>query len=371
MREASKLKSLWFRRALLLALWTALGLFFATKTYYVQFSAGLNASWLKALWWNLMEWYGWAALLPLILRICRSLETQVTARLWGRVFAAHLLCGLALALLHGAVLTLGARIEAIFIESGFNWADLAWLVLRNHFHADLFTYFAIAGICHAVKFHDQFRERALRAAELEATLAQAQLQALKMQLQPHFLFNTLQTIAELVHQDPDAADHMILRLGDLLRMTLQSDGVNEVSLKQEIDFLKVYLEIEQKRMGERLAVTMQIDPDTWLARVPTLLLQPLVENAVRHGIAPHAVGGEITISSTQANGSLCLFVRDTGPGFGAEAARPGGIGLANTRARLRQLYGAAARLDLKNDHGTIVSIELPFAVADPQPVTFV
>jgi two-component system, LytTR family, sensor kinase len=239
------------------------------------------------------------------------------------------------------------------------------------FHADLFTYFAIAGICHAVKFHDKFREREVRAAELEATLAQAQLRALKMQIQPHFLFNTLQTIAELVHQDPHAADQMILRLSDLLRMTLQSDGVNEISLKQEVDFLKVYLEIEQKRMGERLVVTMQIDPDTWVARVPTLLLQPLVENAVRHGIAPHAVGGEITISSARANGSLCLFVRDSGPGPNAAAARPGGVGLANTRARLQQLYGSAARLDLKNDHGTVVSIELPFAVADPQPVTFV
>jgi two-component system, LytTR family, sensor kinase len=370
MREASESKSRWMRRAFLFGLWTALGLFFATKTYYLQFSAGLTANWSTALWWNLMEWYGWAALSPLILRICRGLEWRASAKMWGRVFAAHLFCGLALALLHGAILTLGARIEAIFIESGWNWADLAWLVLRNHFHADLFTYFAIAGICHAVKFHDKFREREVRAAELEATLAQSQLRALKMQLQPHFLFNTLQTIAELVHQDPDAADQMILRLSDLLRMTLQSDGLNEVSLKQEIDFLKIYLEIEQKRMGERLVVTMEIDPNTWVARVPTLLLQPLVENAVRHGIAPHAAGGEITITSTQANGSLCLFVRDTGPGF-ISAARPGGVGLANTRGRLRQLYGSAARLDLKNDHGTIVSIELPFAVADPEPVTFV
>jgi len=352
-------------------LWTALGLFFASKTYYVFFSAAQNANWFKALWWNLMEWYGWGALSPLIFRICRGLERAVTARLWGRLLGAHLASGLVLALLHGAILTTGARIEAVFIESGFGWADLAWLVLRNHFHADFFTYLAIAGGWHTVAFYEKFRERELRAAELEATLAQAQLQALKMQLQPHFLFNTLQTIAELVHQDPNAADQMILRLSELLRITLQSNGINEVSLKEEIDFLKVYLEIEQARMGERLAVTMRIDPDTWIARVPNLLLQPLVENAVRHGIAPYATGGQITISSTRENGSLRLLVRDTGPGLASAEVRIGGVGLANTRARLRQLYGSGARLDLTNDHGLVVCIELPFSIAEAQPVTLV
>jgi two-component system, LytTR family, sensor kinase len=356
---------------MLFGLWTALGLFFATKTYYLYFSEGLGASWFKALWWNLMEWYGWGALSPLIFLACRRLENTVSARLWRRVFGAHLAAGLALALLHGAILTTGARIEAIFIESGFRWADLAWLVLRNHFHADFFTYLAIAGGWHAVKFYEKFRERELRAAELEASLAQAQLQALKMQLQPHFLFNTLQTIAELVHQDPNAADQMIVRLSDLLRITLQSNGVNEISLKQEIGFLEIYLEIEQARMGERLAVTMRIDPDTWIARVPNLLLQPLVENAIRHGIAPYAAGGKITISSTRENGFLRLLVRDTGPGLTTADVRIGSVGLANTRARLRKLYGSGARLGLTNDNGLIVSIDLPFAIAEPQPVSFV
>src|SRR6185295_5282614 len=233
-----------------------------------------------------------------------------------------------------------------------------WVVLRNHFHSDFFTYLAIAACSHAVKFHGKFRERELRAAELEATLAQARLQALKMQLQPHFLFNTLQTIAELVHQDPDGADQMILRLSELLRITLQSNAVNEVSLKEEIDFLKVYLEIEQARMGARLAVRMRIDPDTWIAQVPNLLLHPLVENAIRHGIAPYATGGQITISSARENGSLRLLVRDTGPGLSSDGVRTSGVGLANTRARLRQLYGSGARLDLTNDHGLVVSVEL-------------
>src|SRR4051812_44798189 len=181
MPERSESKGRWSRRVLLFALWTALGLFFATKTYYLFFTAAQNASWFKALWWNLMEWYGWGALSPLIFRICRGLEQAVDAKLWGHLLVAHLLSGLALALLHGAILTTGARIEAVFIESGFNWADLAWLVLRNHFHADFFTYLAIAAGWHTVAFYDKFRERELRAAELEATLAQAQLQALKMQ----------------------------------------------------------------------------------------------------------------------------------------------------------------------------------------------
>ena len=368
MPEPSESKRRWCRRALLFGLWTALGLFFATKTYYVFYSAALDASWFKALWWNLMEWYGWGALSPLIFRICRSLEGSVTTRSWARLFAVHLLCGLVLALLHGAILTAGARIEAVFIKTGMHWDDLAWVVLRNHFHSDFFTYLAIAACSHAVKFYDKFRERELRASELEASLAQAQLQALKMQLQPHFLFNTLQTIAELVHQDPVGADQMILRLSELLRMTLQSNGINEVSLQDEIDFLKVYLEIEQARMGDRLAVTMRIAPDTCVARVPSLLLQPLVENAIRHGIAPYAAGGEITITSARENGSLHLLVRDTGPGLPSGNVRTTGVGLANTRARLRQLYGSGARLDLANDHGLVVSVELPFALAEAQAV---
>jgi two-component system LytT family sensor kinase len=367
MSEPSESKRRWSRRILLFGLWTALGLFFATKTYYVFYSAGLDARWFKALWWNLMEWYGWGALSPLIFRICRSLEESVAARSWGRIFVVHLLSGLTLALLHGAILTTGARIEAVFIESGLHWDDLAWIVLRNHFHSDFFTYLAVAGCSHAIKFYDKFRERELRATELEASLTQAQLQALKMQLQPHFLFNTLQTIAELVHQDPVAADQMILRLSELLRITLQSNGINEVSLQEEIDFLKIYLEIEQARLGERLAVTMRIAPDTCMARVPNLLLQPLVENAIRHGIAPYAAGGEITISSARENGSLHLLVRDTGPGLSSGGGRTDGVGLANTRARLRQLYGSGARLLLANDHGLLVSVELPFALVDSQP----
>jgi two-component system, LytTR family, sensor kinase len=358
----------WARRALLFGLWTALGFFFATKTYYMQYSVGVGFAWSKALWWNLMEWYAWAVLSPLVFSICRRLEHIVNASLWGRAFAAHLTAGIVLALLHGAILTTGARVEAVFIESGLGWADLAWLVLRNHFHADFFSYLAIAGVWHAVKFHNKFRERELRAAELEASLSQAQLHALKMQLQPHFLFNTLQTIAELVHQNPKLADRMILRLSELLRITLQSAGTHEVSLKQEIDFLKGYLEIEQARMGDRLSVKLVIEPETWSARVPNLLLQPLVENAVRHGIAPFSAKGEITISSVRANGTLRLCVKDTGPGRLPAEPRQEGVGLANTRARLLKLYGAGSRMDLSNDNGFVVSIDLPFALAEAESV---
>jgi two-component system LytT family sensor kinase len=368
MIDRTLVKRCWARRVAFFGLWTALGFFFATKTYYLQFSVGNGFAWSKALWWNLMEWYGWAALSPLIFAICRRVEGTVSARLWGRAFAAHATASVVLALLHGAILTTAARIEAVFIQSGFDWAELAWLVLRNHFHADFFSYLAIAGVWHAVKFHNKFREHELRAAELEATLSQAQLQALKMQLQPHFLFNTLQTIAELMHQDPELADRMLLRLSELLRITLQSGETHEVSLQQEVEFLKGYLEIEQARMGDRLSVQMNIDPDTWAARVPNLLLQPLVENAVRYGIAPFAAKGEITISSARNNGTLRLLVRDTGPGrLGARRHGPG-VGLSNTRARLQKLYGAGARLELSHDHGFVVAIELPFARAEVESV---
>src|SRR5262249_30976919 len=159
------------------------------------------------------------------------------------------------------------------------------------------------------EYYRRLRERELKASELEARLAQSQLQALKMQLQPHFLFNTLHTIAELVHEDPEMADRMIMRLSELLRMSLDNSSAHDVTLKQELDFLERYIEIERTRLGDRLRVQMAIAPETLGARVPNLILQPLVENAIRHGIAPHSSPGEITVRSEQRNQALWLQVR--------------------------------------------------------------
>jgi LytS/YehU family sensor histidine kinase len=256
------------------------------------------------------------------------------------------------------------------------WAPItAWkafhILFTAHSSFYMLNYWGILAVSHTLDYYRKYRERELRTSQLEARLAQAQLQVLKMQLHPHFLFNTLNAISALMHRDVEIADRMIARLGELLRLTLASAGAQEVPLKQELDFIKPYLEIEQARLGPRLQVITQIEPATLTALVPNLILQPLVENAVRHGIAPRAKAGRIEIRAYRAGDQLHLEVWDDGPGL--TQAPPvnlkGGIGLANTRARLQQLYGPAHRFDLRNgdSRGLVVTLEIPFHEDPVQP----
>jgi sensor histidine kinase YesM len=181
-----------------------------------------------------------------------------------------------------------------------------------------------------------------------------------MQLHPHFLFNTLHAISALMHQDVEVADRMIARLGELLRSALESAGTQEVPLRQELDFIKPYLEIEQARLGARLAVQLEIAPDTMEAQVPNLLLQPLVENAIRHGIAPRNAPGRIAIRARRDKDCLHLQVSDNGLGLSSNYQE--GVGVANTKARLQQLYGAAQRFVMDNgpEGGLVVSVAVPY-----------
>ena len=183
-----------------------------------------------------------------------------------------------------------------------------------------------------------------------------------MQLNPHFLFNCLHSISSLMHQDVEGADRMITQLGDLLRAALANSDTQEVPLRQELDFLRRYLEIEQTRFGDRLAVIMEIAPDTLDAQVPNLILQPLVENAIRHGIEPHAKAGRVELRARRQDGSLALEVQDSGAGLRAGASANEGVGLSNTRARLRELYGASHQFELQDasDGGLRVRLRIPF-----------
>jgi two-component system LytT family sensor kinase len=206
------------------------------------------------------------------------------------------------------------------------------------------------------------------------------LQALKMQLHPHFLFNALHSISALVHSDPDAADKMIARLGDFLRLTLDSAAAQEVPLRQELEFLNCYLDIERTRFRDRLTTEIHADPQVLDCRVPNLILQPIVENAIRHGVSQRAAHGHVEVRAARAGQALRLEVRDNGRGLpeGADAgrAKQGGVGLANTRARLQQLYGGDYRFELQNAPagGAVVTLELPLhgsappeAGAEPAP----
>jgi sensor histidine kinase YesM len=229
----------------------------------------------------------------------------------------------------------------------------------------LMTYLFLIGVAYALAYRRESESRALNTAQLETRLVEAQLQALQRQLHPHFLFNTLNTVSGLIRTDPDGADRMIDRLGDLLRMTLHKSGIQEVSLKEELDVLGKYVEIERTRFGNRLTVEMNVQPETLDAQVPSLVLQPLVENAIRHGVAPNARPGWIAVHAEREDGELVLQVRDNGDGLPPERlmALNRGVGLDNTRARLTHLYRDRFDFSFSNlERGFCVTIRIPFEV---------
>lgn len=236
-------------------------------------------------------------------------------------------------------------------------------VLLHSVFNNFFFYWLQAGVAHALVFAARERKRERAAAELERELARAELHALKAQLHPHFLFNTLHSIAALVHVDAEAADRMIARLSQLLRQVLENAATQEVSLADELACLRPYLEIEQVRLGERLSVDVDVASDALDALVPHLVLQPLVENAVRHGISPRKAPGRVTIAARREGDTLRLSVTDDGVGLRPDHAEaPRGYGIATTSARLLRLYGDAQRLTLEAmpKGGVATSLVVPF-----------
>lgn len=353
------------RWAAIFGIATLVGVFFATRTYLLYNAYPDNQiGWGRALAPALTSWYGWALLAPAILWLASRFRFEPSRRVVSAT--AHLAAGLVFALVHALLAYLSARLLPWIPE-----VSLSLPFVVGRLHGNLLTYGAIVGGWNLVEAYRRARERDLRASRLETRLAEARLSALKMQLHPHFLFNTLHAISTLMHRDVDAAEHMLARLGDLLRLTLENAGTQEVRLKEELEFLEQYLEIERIRFGDRLTVDVDVDPDTLDARVPNLILQPLVENAVRHGIAPRAEAGWIRIVTALTNGEVRITIEDDGPGLGANRetdAEPTdgppapGVGIANCRARLEQLYGERADLDLREapGGGVIVSLRMPY-----------
>jgi sensor histidine kinase YesM len=242
--------------------------------------------------------------------------------------------------------------------------------LVSDIHSGLLVYWLIIAIYQGIDYYRKFIDKELRASQLEARLVTAQLDALRMQLHPHFLFNTLNSVSVLMRRDADQAERMLVQLSSLLRVTLARNAAHEVQLRQELDILEAYLEIERIRFQDRLTVRMHIDPPALDALVPQLFFQPLVENAIRHGIATRESGGEIDIQAECRNGVVRLEVRDNGPGLTARGDQlVEGIGLSNTRSRLAYLYGTASSLSIRNgeDGGLIVAATVPFHTEKTTP----
>jgi two-component system, LytTR family, sensor kinase len=355
----------WLKWLLIAGCWTLVALMFASQSYVANNANGYPTPWAKPLTWALTEYWTWAALTPLILLAGRPFF--IDRGNWRRPLAAHLLLGLCFAASHLLLMSAAEQLTTWAHHPGkrMSFQLSAWYYFTKKFHMAFLTYWVITGVSHAFEFYRRNRQNELRASRLEAQLSRAELHALRMQLHPHFLFNTLNTISALVHRDARAADRMVARLGDLLRLTLDNQGVEEVSLKEELEFLQKYLEIEQTRFHDRLTVELDVDPASLDARLPNLLLQPLVENAIKHGVSARPGAGRIEISARRENGTLSLRVRDDGDGLPAYS-RPdctrSGVGLANTRARLAQLYGAAQRFELANAEGggCEVVISIPY-----------
>ncbi len=362
MAEEERNRQLWLETALIFAAWTVFGLITANQVY-VQFELmGRPMSWPHALQQALFEAYLWALATLAIFWLARRFPLERGRMLRG--IAVHLA---------GAVVLSLARV-AVVVEVS---RHVDWLGERSfdrqfwgRFHQYLLYYALLLGIAHAVHYYGRYREREREAERLAAGLTEARLQALKMQLQPHFLFNTLNAISALIPDEAKPARRMVARLGDLLRISLEHEATQEVTLREELAFLQPYLEIEQARLGDRLTVVMEIAPETLDARVPHLLLQPLVENAIRHGIAPRIEPGRVEISATSGADDrfLHLEVRDDGPGLGRDdrARTRKGVGLTNIRSRLEQLYDGKHRFELANhpEGGVVVRIALPFRRAD-------
>lgn len=328
--------------------WSVLVVVFAVSsslTYALNYQP---PRWRYTLTMAATEWYVWAAFTPLIAWLSRRF--RITRSWWWRA----LIIGAAGLIFAFFKVTLTRVLRgAIGGEEYFQITNLV---------TQYFVYWTIVIATHAWLYYRESRERELRTSQLEALLAQTRLQMLSMQLQPHFLFNTLNTIAELVHQQPAAAERMIGGLSHLLRETLHAGLVDRVPLTQELALLERYVDIQRARFGDRLKVTVTSDGDAGRALVPALLLQPLVENAIKHGIGAKAGAGHIAITATRNREQLQITIADDGRGL-PSGALPAGIGLENSRARLQTLYGDHAfELAIANrpSGGALVTIVLPW-----------
>ena len=332
------------------AIWTALGLLFAAQVFVDAVYLGQPLSWPQAIGIGLLGWYLWAVFFVPLFALARRFPFERDR--WVRSLLVHLPLTFVATLVKLALESVLVRVIGMGrIPSPGGLGKL---------QAALLTCWLISGVCHAFLHYQSAQERRERALALESQLSQARLTLLRNQLHPHFLFNTLHAISTLMHRDVDAAEQMLARLSDLLRLALNSSEEQEVTLCRELHFVRLYLQIQQIRFQDRLRVEIDTSDEVMEAQVPNMILQPLVENAVQYGVANQTGAARIDVGASRQGGKLELTVRNNGPHF--QGGNGEGVGLRNTRQRLRQLYGDRQELSLQpmDGGGVEVALLLPF-----------
>ncbi len=349
----------------LLATWLAVAVFFSARNVLVTAARQRPIDWQWDVYHEFIYALTWAAFTPLVLAVGR--RWPLGSGSWWRTIPPHL--GRMALLAPAQIITsdvlhyLGLAVLELQ-PPGTLWtflvdlsSGIVWGILTGFLY-----YWLILGIQAAFIYQRMYREQRVAAAELEGRLNEAKLESLRLQLHPHFLFNTLNAISAFVDVNPERARRMIARLGEVLRRTLDRGTTAELPLSQELELLAPYFEIQRIRFGERLSIELEIRDGAGGALIPTLMLQPLVENAVEHGVKRSPDGGRVRLTAERTGERLRLKIADNGPG---PTGRGQGVGLANTRARLAGLYGDAHHFELRaaDTGGTVVTIELPFQSA--------
>ncbi len=350
--------SRWRKWVLYFAIWTIPGL--AALSYYHlnRILTAQPVNWVYGIVTSLPWWYIWALLTPAILWIAR--KYPINRESWKRVVPTiYVPLMLLLLAIHATANLLLFRATGLHDTVSFGLLEVHF---TSRVHVNALAFWTLLGFYNAFDYYKKYQIREQQASRLELQLAQANLRALKMQLNPHFLFNTLHSVSALVRKNENAtAIKMLGRLGEFLRLALENQGIQLIPLKEELDFLERYLEIEKIRFQERLQVTMNVEPDLLEYYVPNLILQPIVENAIHHGISPHSQAGKIEIEAMKHDDRLILQIKDDGPGLKNPGMARRGVGLANTQERLERLYGDQQELRLTNaeEGGLMVRIIIP------------
>ncbi len=343
-------------------LWIGFALVNATQIVAGMRAVGMQHAWARLFFTVFASWIVWALATPLVLLLGRRFPpTQWRSiRVWAIHFAACIAVGAIYGLWAAA---LQMTLQPWQVMQVTEFAKTAFYVFYGEFHLFLILYASILVVDYMLESTRRLAQRETEAARLGEQLSRAQLDALRRQLEPHFFFNTLNAVAGLVRENRnDDAVSMIAGLSDLLRRVLDDSGKREVSLGEEMEFLETYLEIQKTRFADRLQVSVNVPREFHNARVPSLILQPMVENAIEHGIGKRAAGGAIRIGAVRNNGFLTLSVYNQGPSIPEnwEEHRTG-VGISNVRARLQSLYGRASHLDIRNrDEGVEVQLSVPY-----------